>query len=113
MIVDEPTSGLSSMDSDMVMNLLKEQAIKGKLVIVNIHQPSSDIYKLFDSLLMMDKGGHPVYYGNPVDAITYFKKSANYVNPDESGCTTCGNVNAEPFHHAVVCLLSLALYITK
>jgi ABC-type multidrug transport system ATPase subunit len=95
LIVDEPTSGLSSMDSDMVMNLLKEQAIKGKLVIVNIHQPSSDIYKLFDSLLMMDKGGHPVYYGNPVDAITYFKKSANYVNPEESGCACCGNVNAE------------------
>jgi len=95
LIVDEPTSGLSSMDSDMVMNLLKEQALKGKLVLVNIHQPSSDIYKLFDSLLMMDKGGHPVYYGNPVDAITYFKQSANYVNPEESGCSECGNVNAE------------------
>ncbi|MCF6366048.1 MAG: ATP-binding cassette domain-containing protein [Bacteroidales bacterium] len=95
LIVDEPTSGLSSMDSDMVMNLLKEQALKGKLVLVNIHQPSSDIYKLFDSLLMMDKGGHPVYFGNPVDAITYFKQSANYVNPEESGCSECGNVNAE------------------
>jgi len=95
LIVDEPTSGLSSMDSDMVMNLLKEQALKGKLVLVNIHQPSSDIYKLFDSLLMMDKGGHPVYYGNPVDAITYFKQSANYVNPEESGCSVCGNVDAE------------------
>ena len=43
----------------------------------------------------MDKGGHPVYYGNPVDAVTYFKKSANYVNPEESGCSACGNVNAE------------------
>ena len=43
----------------------------------------------------MDKGGHPVYYGNPVDAITYFKKSANYVHPEENSCTTCGNVNAE------------------
>ncbi len=95
LIVDEPTSGLSSMDSDMVMNLLKEQALKGKLVLVNIHQPSSDIYKLFDSLLMMDKGGHPVYYGNPVNAISYFKQSANYVNPEESGCSECGNVNAE------------------
>jgi len=95
LIVDEPTSGLSSMDSDMVMNLLKEQALKGKLVLVNIHQPSSDIYKLFDSLLMIDKGGHPVYYGNPVDAITYFKESANYVNPEDSGCAVCGNVDAE------------------
>lgn len=95
LIVDEPTSGLSSMDSDMVMNLLKEQALKGKLVLVNIHQPSSDIYKLFDTLLMIDKGGYPVYYGNPVDAITYFKESANYVNYDESGCSVCGNLDAE------------------
>ncbi len=95
LIVDEPTSGLSSMDSDMVMNLLKEQALKNKLVLVNIHQPSSDIFKLFDSLLMMDKGGHPVYYGNPVEALTYFKKSANYVNPEEAGCACCGNVDAQ------------------
>ncbi len=95
MIIDEPTSGLSSMDSDMVMSLLKEQTLKGKLVIINIHQPSSEIYKLFDGLLMMDKGGHPVYYGNPVDAISYFKHSANYVNADESECSECGHVNPE------------------
>ncbi len=95
MIVDEPTSGLSSMDSEKVMSLLKEQTLKGKLVIVNIHQPSSDIYKLFDGLLMMDKGGHPVYYGNPVDAISYFKRSAHFVNADESECSECGHVNPE------------------
>ncbi len=95
LIVDEPTSGLSSMDSEMVINLLKEQALKGKLVIVNIHQPSSDIYKLFDSLLMMDTGGYPVYYGNPVDAISYFKEAANYVNPEENSCSVCGNTEAE------------------
>ena len=56
MFVDEPTSGLSSMDSEMVMDLLKEQTLKGKLVIVNIHQPSSVIFKMFDKLLIMDKG---------------------------------------------------------
>jgi len=43
LFVDEPTSGLSSVDSEMVMNLLKEQVNKGKLVMVNIHQPSSDL----------------------------------------------------------------------
>jgi ABC-type multidrug transport system ATPase subunit len=95
MFVDEPTSGLSSMDSEMVMDLLKEQALKGKLVIVNIHQPSSDIYKMFDKLLMMDRGGHPIYYGNPVDAIVYFKKLSNYANANESECPVCGNVNPE------------------
>ncbi len=95
LIVDEPTSGLSSMDSEKVMTVLKQQTLKGKLVIVNIHQPSSDIYKLFDSLLMLDKGGHPVYYGNPVDAVSYFKLAANYVNAEEGECDSCGNVNAE------------------
>jgi ABC-type multidrug transport system ATPase subunit len=95
LIVDEPTSGLSSQDSEIVMSLLKEQTLKGKLVIVNIHQPSSDIYKLFDRLLILDKGGFPVYYGNPIDAVVYFKKASNHVNAEESECICCGNVNAE------------------
>ncbi|MBI4648761.1 MAG: ATP-binding cassette domain-containing protein [Bacteroidia bacterium] len=95
LFVDEPTSGLSSNDSDMVMDLLKEQALKGKLLIINIHQPSSDIFKLFDKLLIMDKGGHPVYYGNPVDAVVYFKKMTSHVNAEESECLQCGNVNPE------------------
>lgn len=95
MIIDEPTSGLSSMDSEMVMSLMKEQANKGKLVIVNIHQPSSDIFKLFDKLLVLDKGGYPVYYGDPTDSVVYFKKIINHVNAEERECVTCGNVNPE------------------
>jgi len=51
LFVDEPTSGLSSLDSEKVMLLLKEQTLKGKLVIINIHQPYSDIFKLFDRIL--------------------------------------------------------------
>ncbi|MCK9203697.1 MAG: ATP-binding cassette domain-containing protein [Bacteroidales bacterium] len=95
LFADEPTSGLSSMDSEMVMLLLKEQTLKGRLVIVNIHQPSSDIYKLFDKLLIMDKGGYPIYYGNPIDALTWFKSATSHVNPDESECQYCGYVNPE------------------
>lgn len=95
LIVDEPTSGLSSRDSELLMSLLKEQTLQGKLVLVNIHQPSSDIYKLFDNLLIMDRGGFPVYKGNPVTALTYFKKYANHINVEENECSTCGNVDAE------------------
>ncbi|MFZ4520261.1 MAG: ATP-binding cassette domain-containing protein [Bacteroidales bacterium] len=95
LFADEPTSGLSSMDSEMVMLLLKEQTLKGKLVIVNIHQPSSDIFKLFDKLLIMDKGGYPIYFGNPIDALTYFKTISNFVNPEQSECLSCGYVNPE------------------
>ena len=63
--------------------------------MVNIHQPSSDVYKLFDRLWLLDKGGYPVYDGNPIDAITYFKEAANYADAETSACPTCGNMNPE------------------
>jgi ABC transport system ATP-binding/permease protein len=95
LFVDEPTSGLSSMDSEKIIHLLKRQTFKNKLVILTIHQPSSDIYKLFDKIIVIDQGGRLIYSGNPLDAISYFREKANYVNPEESECPTCGNVNSE------------------
>jgi ABC-type multidrug transport system ATPase subunit len=95
LFIDEPTTGLSSMDSEKVMNLLKDQADSGRLLIVNIHQPSSDIYKQFDKMWILDKGGYPIYQGNPIDAVVYFKTVASQVNAAESECPHCGNVNPE------------------
>ncbi len=95
LFLDEPTSGLSSADTEKVINLLKEQTLKGKLIVANIHQPSSDVYKLFDRLWLLDKGGYPVFDGNPIEAITYFKTAANYADAETSACPTCGNVNPE------------------
>jgi ABC transport system ATP-binding/permease protein len=95
LFVDEPTSGLSSVDSEIVMNLLKEQTYRGRLVIVNIHQPGSDIYKMFDRIMIIDKGGYQVFYGNPTEAIVYFKTLSNHANPLEDQCVKCGNVNAD------------------
>ena len=93
--VDEPTSGLSSRDSENIMDLLKELSLKGKLIFVVIHQPSSDIFKMFDKLQILDVGGYPIYYGNPVDAVSYFKTLVQHVNAEESECWNCGNVNPE------------------
>ncbi len=95
LFVDEPTSGLSSVDSEMVMNLLKEQVYKGKLVIVNIHQPSSNLYKMFDRIIFMDKGGYQIYYGNPSEAVIYFKTKSNHANAREDQCIRCGNVDPD------------------
>ncbi len=95
LFVDEPTSGLSSHDSENIMDLLKELALKGKLVFVVIHQPSSEIFKMFDNLLILDTGGYPIYYGNPIDSVVYFKRSINHVKSWESECPSCGNVNPE------------------
>jgi ABC transport system ATP-binding/permease protein len=85
LFVDEPTSGLSSTDSERVVELLKEQALSGKLVIANIHQPSSDIFKQFDKILVLDKGGYPVYKGNPIDGINYVKKIAGIIETEQFG----------------------------
>lgn len=95
LFVDEPTSGLSSQDSENIMDLLKELSLRGKMVFVVIHQPSSDIYKMFDSMLIMDVGGYPIYYGNPIDAVVHFKETVNLVNSETGACPECGNVNPE------------------
>ncbi len=95
MFVDEPTSGLSSRDSENIMDLLKELSLKGKLIFVVIHQPSSDIFKMFDKLYILDTGGYPAYYGNPSEAVIYFKQVINHVNADKAECHECGNINPE------------------
>jgi ABC-type multidrug transport system ATPase subunit len=95
LFVDEPTSGLSSVDSEMVMNLLREQVFKGKLVIVNIHQPSSNLYKMFDRIIFMDRGGYEIYCGNPSEAVVYFKTKSNHANAKEDQCTCCGNIDPD------------------
>ncbi|MDO9581198.1 MAG: ATP-binding cassette domain-containing protein [Bacteroidales bacterium] len=95
LFVDEPTSGLSSVDSEIVMNLLKEQTYRGRLVIINIHQPASDLYKMFDKIMIIDKGGYQIFYGNPTEAIIYFKRKASLANANEDQCITCGNVNSD------------------
>lgn len=95
LFVDEPTSGLSSHDSHNVMMLLSKHALKGKLVIVNIHQPSSDILKLFDRLWILDKGGFMIYDGDPVEALVYFKTETSQANAAESECPSCGNIDTD------------------
>jgi len=95
MFVDEPTSGLSSRDSENIMDLLKELTLSGKLIFVVIHQPSSDIFKMFDKLLVLDIGGYPIYYGDPIESINYFRDALKIIDKSESICLHCGNVNTE------------------
>jgi ABC-type multidrug transport system ATPase subunit len=95
LFADEPTSGLAISDADEIMELLTRQAAKGKIVFANIHQPSSEHFKMFDKILVLDKEGYPVYYGNPVDSIYYFNETANKFVKLSDKCQLCGNVNHE------------------
>lgn len=101
LFLDEPTSGLSSRDSENIMDLLKELSLKGKLVFTVIHQPSSEIFRLFDSLLILDVGGYQIYYGNPIDAVVYFRDIVNMIQRDEGACPTCGNVKIEQIFNII------------
>jgi ABC-type multidrug transport system ATPase subunit len=95
LFLDEPTSGLSSRDSENLMDLLRDLTLKGKLIITVIHQPSSEIFKMFDKIIILDQGGRMVYFGNPVDAVIYFKTLDARVNASQGECPSCGNVNPE------------------
>ena len=101
LLVDEPTSGLSSADSLHVVSLLKAQAAAGKLVVTVIHQPSSDVYKMFDRLWMLDSGGRPIYDGNPLDALVHFRSASYRAGEQEYACPRCGNVNPEQLFEIV------------
>ncbi len=50
---------------------------------------------MLDNLLVLDKGGRPVYYGNAIDSLVYFKSAIQHVNSNESECIWCGNLNPE------------------
>ncbi|MBX2966752.1 MAG: ATP-binding cassette domain-containing protein [Cyclobacteriaceae bacterium] len=95
LFVDEPTSGLSSRDSENIMDLLKELSLRGKMIFVVIHQPSSDIFKMFDTLLILDVGGFQIYYGNPAESVVYFRDIINAANKSQGACPECGNINPE------------------
>jgi len=101
LFLDEPTSGLSSRDSENILDLLKELSLKGKLVFVVIHQPSSEIFKMFDRMIILDTGGWLIYSGTPVDSIIYFKERIHHANWNESECHSCGNVNPEQVFNIV------------
>lgn len=101
LFLDEPTSGLSSRDSANLMDLLRDLSLKGKLIFNVIHQPSSEIFKMFDKVIILDKGGCMAYFGNPVDSVIYFKTLDAQINSYIGECPSCGNVNPETIFNII------------
>ncbi len=101
LFLDEPTSGLSSRDSENLMDLLRDLTLKGKLIFTVIHQPSSEIFKMFDKVIILDQGGSLAWFGNPIDAVVYFKTSDLQINSEQGECPSCGNVNPETIFNII------------
>ncbi|KAF7819040.1 ABC transporter G family member 15-like [Senna tora] len=92
LFLDEPTSGLDSASAYYVIRALRNIACGGKIVICSIHQPSSEIFHLFDDLLLLS-GGETVYFGEAKMALEFF---ANAGFP----CPTRRN----PSDHFLLCI---------
>ena len=64
LLIDEPTTGLSSYDSENIINSIKKR-IDGKICFVSIHQPSKKLFKSFDKALLLDDNGNLAFWGSP------------------------------------------------
>ena len=73
-LFDEPTTGLSSKDSEHVLEIIRTLSFN-KIVIVTIHQPSSRLFHMFHKALLLDNGGKPVFYGKPMEMLEYFREA--------------------------------------
>jgi ABC-type multidrug transport system ATPase subunit len=71
-VLDEPISGLSSKDSEKIIEMLIELKEQGKIIIATIHQPNPDIFQQFDNLLLIDQQGTQVYFGDTNGIFDYF-----------------------------------------
>lgn len=81
LILDEPTSGLDSASSLLLLRALRREALEGVNISMVVHQPSYTLYSMFDDLILLAKGGMPVYHG-PVKKVEEYFKGLGIVVPD-------------------------------
>ena len=87
--LDEPTSGLDSQSAWAIVSFLRDLADSGQAIICTIHQPSAELFQVFDRLLLLRKGGQTVYFGdigpNSGTLISYFERNgAAQCGPEEN-----------------------------
>ncbi|WFD29917.1 hypothetical protein MSPP1_000931 [Malassezia sp. CBS 17886] len=92
LFLDEPTSGLDGQAAWSIVHFLKKLAAEGQAILCTIHQPSGELFNQFDRLLLLQKGGKTVYFGelgeNSMTLIDYFEsrsgvKCGENANPAE------------------------------
>ncbi|KAL8055529.1 hypothetical protein ABFS82_04G061600 [Erythranthe guttata] len=86
LFLDEPTSGLDSAAAFFVIQSIKNLARDGRTVISSVHQPSGEVFALFDDLYLLS-GGEIVYFGEAKMAIKFFAEAGfpcpNRRNPSD------------------------------
>jgi ATP-binding cassette subfamily G (WHITE) protein 2 (SNQ2) len=81
LFLDEPTSGLDSQSAWAIVAFLHTLAEVGQAILCTIHQPSAELFQSFDRILLLQKGGETVYFGdlghNAVTLIKYFERNGS------------------------------------
>nr|XP_011459358.1 PREDICTED: ABC transporter G family member 28-like isoform X2 [Fragaria vesca subsp. vesca] len=72
LILDEPTSGLDSSSSNLLLRALRREALEGVNICMVVHQPSYTLFRMFDDLILLAKGGLTVYHGSVKKVEEYF-----------------------------------------
>ncbi|KAK9072608.1 hypothetical protein SSX86_009043 [Deinandra increscens subsp. villosa] len=72
LILDEPTSGLDSSSSNLLLKALRREAHEGVNVCMVVHQPSYSLFRMFDDLILLAKGGLVAYLGPVTKVEEYF-----------------------------------------
>jgi ABC transport system ATP-binding/permease protein len=95
-LFDEPTSGLSSKDSEHVIEIIRGLS-HNKIVLVTIHTPTSKIFQMFSKAALLDKGGRLVFFGTPQEMLQYFASAEHqqHFGTDLGSCPSCGTTRPE------------------
>ena len=78
MFCDEPTSGIDSYRAQSVVSHMVRMARNGKTIICTIHQPSSEVFAMFDRIMVM-ANGQVAFSGSRDDALTFFSKFVYFI----------------------------------
>ncbi|KAI4269866.1 MAG: hypothetical protein LQ337_007036 [Flavoplaca oasis] len=73
LLLDEPTSGLDAFTASSIMTMLRGLAEEGRTLILTIHQARSDLFSDFGNILLLARGGSPVFAGKGVEMLPYFE----------------------------------------
>jgi ABC-type multidrug transport system permease subunit/ABC-type Mn2+/Zn2+ transport system ATPase subunit len=92
--LDEPTSGLDGQAAFNIVRFLRKLANVGQAVLVTIHQPSAQLFQQFDTLLLLQKGGKTVYFGDIGENASTVKE---YFSRYDAPCPT----DANPAEHMI------------
>ncbi len=88
-LFDEPTSGLSSKDSEHVLEIIRGLT-HNKITLVSIHQPSSRLFHMFDKAILLDNGGKLAFCGTPTQMLEYFSEAREQEGVNRTAFGTFG-----------------------